>query len=93
MYWVLIGAVFVLSFTLFASGVATDALISGLSLSDDFNLHRAVFEKAARELITSKQCSAADFKEFGGFVRSPNRGNGHYFIYCGGMTGAGSVLI
>jgi hypothetical protein len=64
---------------------AQTAAIPGLTASDDFGVRRVAFEKAARELIESGKCSAADFRLSGGFGRSISRGRS-YFIYCGGMS-------
>ena len=51
--------------------------------SDDFRLHREAFVKAADELIASGTCSPADFREWGGWMKSTNRA-GTYFTYCRG---------
>ena len=55
--------------------------------SDDFTEHRVAFVKAANELIESGRCSASDFEEQGGWMKSSNhRDEPIYFMYCGGMT-------
>lgn len=54
--------------------------------SDDYRLYRAQFTKAARELIDNGACTARDFEEIGGWMASPAKGQGMYFMYCGGMT-------
>jgi hypothetical protein len=52
--------------------------------SDDFRLYEAEFVKAAEILISSGQCTADDFVEMGGFMKSTNKGEGIYFTYCRG---------
>ncbi|WP_417419106.1 hypothetical protein [Hoeflea sp.] len=52
--------------------------------SDDFRLHRDAFVKATDELIASGTCRASDFEEWGGWMKSSNKGAGIYFSYCGG---------
>lgn len=52
--------------------------------SDDFRLHREAFVKATDELIASGTCQASDFEEWGGWMKSSNKGAGIYFSYCGG---------
>lgn len=55
--------------------------------SDDFTQHRTAFAKAARQLISEGRCTAAEFQEMGGWVKSSNeRDKPVYFTYCGGMT-------
>jgi hypothetical protein len=55
--------------------------------SDDFAEHRAAFARAAGKLISDGKCTAADFKEMGGWVKSTtHRNEPVYFTYCGGMT-------
>jgi hypothetical protein len=62
-----------------ATGVA--ALVGG---SDDFHRHRDAFVKAAEKLMASGECTAKDFKDNGGWMKSTNKGAGIYFTYCGG---------
>ncbi len=54
--------------------------------SDDFRLHREAFVKATDELIASGTCRPSDFEEWGGWMKSSNKGTGTgiYFSYCGG---------
>lgn len=52
--------------------------------SDDFRRYEKEFVKAAETLISSGQCSAKDFVDQGGWLRSTNRGAGVYFTYCRG---------
>lgn len=67
-----------------ASAASDESLVAD---SDDFREHRRAFTKAAAELIAKGQCSAADFKEIGGWAKSSNhRDTPVYFTYCGGMT-------
>jgi len=55
--------------------------------SDDFTRYRVAFVRAADELITSGRCSAADFEEQGGWMKSSNHRDAPvYFTYCGEMT-------
>lgn len=62
--------------------------------SDDFTQYRAAFAKVARELIASGRCTAGDFKEQGGWVKSVNqRDQPIYFTYCGGMTAANKIYM
>lgn len=54
--------------------------------SDDYHQFGDVFAKAAAELITSGQCSRADFEQGGGWLKSTTRRDDPvYFTYCGGM--------
>lgn len=61
--------------------------------SDDYRLYRTQFAKAARELINNGTCSAEDFEEVGGWMSSPVKGQGMYFMYCGGMTTANRLYL
>lgn len=63
------------------TAAADEALVAQ---SDDFRLYRTPFAKAARELIEQGRCSESDFLEWGGWMSSPSKGNGVYFMYCGG---------
>lgn len=55
--------------------------------SDDFVQYRAAFAKVAAELIADGRCTAVEFKEQGGWMKSTNqRDQPVYFTYCGGMT-------
>lgn len=67
-----------------------DALIKG---SDDYRLYHIQFAKAARELIDNGTCTAGDFEEAGGWMSSPAKGDGIYFMYCGGMTVANRLYL
>lgn len=67
-----------------------EALVKG---SDDFRLYRAQFTKAARELIEDGTCTVSDFEEMGGWMASPAKGQGTYFMYCGGMTTANRLYL
>ena len=52
--------------------------------SDDYSKYSQIFAKAARNLIRSGQCSEADFKNNGGWVKSyTKRSQPIYFMYCG----------
>jgi hypothetical protein len=52
--------------------------------SDDFRVHRETFARKAGELIEQGRCTEGDFEEWGGWTSSPSKGDGVYFIYCGG---------
>ena len=58
-----------------------------VAYSDDFEQHRDAFKKLATQLIQEGRCSAADFREQGGFMKSVNEYPNEpvYFTYCGGM--------
>ena len=68
-----------------ADATGVDALISG---SDDFQRYRIAFAQAAQSLISSGQCSEADFRRMGGWIKSTvnYRDQPIYFLYCGGWT-------
>ena len=54
--------------------------------SDDFAQYQSSFMVAARNLIQSGRCTSADFKEMGGWMKSPNnKSEPIYFTYCGGL--------
>jgi len=73
------------------SAAADEQLVKG---SDDFTRYRRSFVKAARHLIDEGQCSAADFQEWGGFMKSTNYpGEPVYFAYCGGSTIANRIYV
>lgn len=61
--------------------------------SDDFRLHKAVFAKAARQLINAGTCTETDFKEQGGWMKSTSKGPSTYFAYCGGMTVSNRIYL
>lgn len=61
--------------------------------SDDYRRYHAQFTKAARELISNGTCTAGDFEEVGGWMASPAKGGGMYFMYCGGMTKANRLYL
>tara|TARA_R110000787_G_scaffold38249_2_gene96537 strand:- start:310 stop:957 length:648 start_codon:yes stop_codon:yes gene_type:complete len=62
--------------------------------SDDFTEHRAAFVLAAGTLIREGRCTAADFEEQGGWVKSSNhRDQLVYFTYCGRMTVANRIYL
>jgi hypothetical protein len=66
---------------------ATDSEIEAVvALSDDYSTHKSAFIAAARSLVESQQCTAAELKDVGGFARSPSHKNRPiYFTHCGGM--------
>lgn len=51
--------------------------------SDDFGKYKDVFLEAANTLIKERRCSAAEFKEQGGWLLSSNyKPRDVYFIWC-----------
>ncbi len=54
--------------------------------SDDFRIYHTEFAEAARELIEQERCTESDFVEVGGWASSPSKGDGIYFMYCGGFS-------
>jgi hypothetical protein len=108
-FWIAVAAAFVVSFGAVgafrmpaasstpeksAEKPATDNAIDGLSRSDDFKQHGTVFQKTARELVDRGRCAEAEFKEYGGFVKSQNSKNeAVYFTYCGGWTIANRIYV
>ena len=65
-----------------ADATGLEVLVEG---SDDFQKYRGAFAQAAQSLISSGQCREADFREWGGWMKSVNdRSQPIYFIYCGG---------
>lgn len=55
-----------------------------IAQSDDFHRYESEFVKAAETLMASGRCTAQDFTDMGGWVKSTNKGQGIYFAYCGG---------
>lgn len=72
---------------------ATDESL--VAQSDDFARYRRQFATIAAKLISDGRCTAADFEEQGGFVKSVNehRNEPVYFIYCGGFTAANKLYV
>lgn len=58
------------------------ALVRG---SDDYRKYRDAFAAAAAELIDAGTCTAQDFREICGWIRSTSQSGPIYFTYCGGM--------
>ncbi len=62
--------------------------------SDDFRIYKDAFAKAASKLIASGRCSAGDFREMGGWMKSSNHRNKPiYFTYCGGMRSSNKIYL
>ena len=62
--------------------------------SDDFGKYRRAFVTAARTLIGDGRCTAGDFEENGGWMKSSNhRDEPIYFMYCGGFTAANRIYL
>jgi len=62
--------------------------------SDDFRIYKDAFAISADQLITSGKCSANDFREMGGWMKSSNhRSKPIYFTYCGGMRSSNKVYL
>ena len=73
------------------TAAADEKLVAG---SDDFGRYRRAFVKAARTLIDDGRCSAGDFEENGGWMKSSNhRDEPIYFMYCGGFTVANRIYL
>lgn len=73
------------------TAVADEKLVAQ---SDDFAQYRKEFTTAARKLIDDGRCTADDFEEMGGWVKSTNeRDRPIYFTYCGGMTIANRLYL
>lgn len=64
-----------------AGATGTAALVAD---SDDFRLHEAAFVAAAEKLIADGTCTAGNFREMGGWMKSMNnKTEPVYFTYCG----------
>lgn len=73
------------------TAAADEALVKD---SDDFIRYRRAFVSAAQKLTSEGECTAADFQEMGGFVKSQNqKSEPIYFTYCGGMTRANRIYL
>lgn len=64
-----------------------------INASDDVEIHRDAFTKAARALISQGRCTEADFLDHGGWAKSTAQGEGIYFTYCGGSTIANRLYL
>jgi Protein of unknown function (DUF4236) len=74
-----------------AEAKVTEALVAQ---SDDYRIYKAAFVRAAEDLISTGQCSAADFKEMGGWMKSiSHKDQPIYFTYCGGLTVANRLYL
>ena len=74
-----------------ATAAADEKLVAG---SDDFARYRRAFVIAARTLIEDGRCTAGDFEENGGWMKSSNhRDEPIYFMYCGGFTVANRIYL
>lgn len=74
-----------------AGATGTAALVAK---SDDYRLHKDAFVEAAEKLIGEGRCTAADFRENGGWVKSSkHRNQPIYFMYCGGSTRANRLYL
>jgi len=52
--------------------------------SDDFRVHKDAFASAANQLVASGKCTAKDFRDMGGWLKSTNQKTKPvYFTYCG----------
>ncbi|CAO1653161.1 hypothetical protein [Parasphingorhabdus sp. NYA22] len=71
---------------------ADDSLVAQ---SDDFLKYRKSFVSLASQLIADGRCTADDFNQMGGWVKSVTqyRNEPVYFTYCGGMNSANKVYI
>lgn len=68
-----------------ATATGNEALVAQ---SDDFKRYREAFTEVTTKLIADGRCTAADFQEQGGWMKSVNQYKDEpvYFTYCGGMT-------
>ena len=74
-----------------ADATGLEVLLAG---SDDFQKYRSAFTQAAQSLISSGQCQEADFREWGGWMKSVNdRSQPIYFIYCGGSKASNKLYL
>jgi hypothetical protein len=74
-----------------ATAAEDEQLVAG---SDDFGRYRRAFVTAARALIDDGRCTAGDFEENGGWMKSSNhRDEPVYFTYCGGFTAANRIYL
>ncbi|WP_126976330.1 hypothetical protein [Frigidibacter oleivorans] len=68
--------------------------VTGIENSDDVSKYEAQFTAAANSLIAERRCSAEDFEEMGGWVKSTtHRDKPIYFTYCGGMTADNRIYL
>lgn len=68
--------------------------VAGIEKSDDALRYREQFNSAANSLIAQGLCSASDFQEMGGWVKSTtHRDKPIYFTYCGGMTAENRIYL
>ena len=79
-----------------AGAAGAHELVAG---SDDYRVYKDVFAKSATQLIASGRCSAKDFKDNGGWIKSmTHKDKPVYFTYCNGYTkvyldaGSGQVI-
>lgn len=70
------------------------AIASAISKSDNYLSHKDAFDTASAKLVKQGKCTAKDFSEMGGWVRSTtHKPNPVYFTYCGGMTISNRIYI
>lgn len=56
-----------------------------VAASADHEIYREAFGEAARRLVSRGDCSGADFREQGGWMKAGGRPAADtYFVYCGG---------
>lgn len=68
--------------------------VTGIEKSDDVSRYEAQFTSAANSLIAQRRCSAGDFEEMGGWVKSTtHRDKPIYFTYCGGLTADNRIYL
>lgn len=75
-----------------ASATADESIVAQ---SDNFSQHHKIFAQVAQHLIAEGRCTAGDFQEMGGWLKSVNEHKNEpvYFTYCGGMTSANRVYM
>lgn len=73
---------------------ANAPLEEAIKSSDTYSKYKATFIKASKSLIAKKQCSLADFKEMGGWLRSSSyKPKPVFYTYCGGMRSSNKVYL
>lgn len=60
-------------------------LSQALALSDDWGRYRTAMLKTTAQLVCDDRCGVLEIEDQGGWMASPNRGAGYYFMYCGGQ--------
>ena len=65
-----------------------------IKASDEFSQYQDIFVSITEKLVSRGSCTLEEFKEQGGWMRSPKyKPAPVYFIYCGGMTRSNRIYI